>query len=427
MTEPIPEQRRVLTVLVVAQTLSGAGLAAGVTVGALLAQDMLGSTSLAGVPSALFTIGSAAAAVAVGRISQRAGRRGGLTFGYTTGAIGSAGVVAAAALDTAVLLFAALFVYGAGTATSLQARYAGADLAAPARRGRAVSTVLVATTLGAVVGPNLTTVMGDAAESWGIPRLSGPFVLSGVAYGLAAVVLWVLLRPDPLLLARSRAAAEALSGTAAETLSGTAGEDPTPAGDTPAPDRQWTPAVTAGAVVMIVTQLVMVAVMTMTPIHMRDHGHDVGATGVVIAIHVAAMFLPSPIAGMLVDRVGPYRVAAAAGLVLLASGVSAALAPPHSVAALAFALGLLGFGWSLGLVSGTALVTDAVPLESRAATQGTADLFVALAGAGGGLGSGLVVAAAGFPALALTGAAVSLAILPVLARRSAHAAQPAVR
>ncbi|MGJ5667711.1 MFS transporter [Rhodococcus aetherivorans] len=418
MTEPIPEQRRVLTVLVAAQILSGAGLAAGVTVGALLAQDMLGSTSLAGVPSALFTIGSAAAAVAVGRISQRAGRRGGLTFGYTTGAIGSAGVVAAAALDTAVLLFAALFVYGAGTATSLQARYAGADLAAPARRGRAVSTVLVATTLGAVVGPNLTTVMGDAAESWGIPRLSGPFVLSGVAYGLAAVVLWVLLRPDPLLLARSRAAAE--------TLSGTVGEDPAPAGDPPAPGRPWTPAVTAGVVVMIVTQLVMVAVMTMTPIHMRDHGHDVGATGVVIAIHVAAMFLPSPIAGMLVDRVGPYRVAAAAGLVLLVSGVSAALAPPHSVAALAFALGLLGFGWSLGLVSGTALVTDAVPLESRAATQGTADLFVALAGAGGGLGSGLVVAAAGFPALALTGAAVSLVILPVLARRSAHVAQSAV-
>ncbi|MFD5807597.1 MFS transporter [Rhodococcus aetherivorans] len=418
MTEPIPEQRRVLTVLVAAQILSGAGLAAGVTVGALLAQDMLGSTSLAGVPSALFTIGSAAAAVAVGRISQRAGRRGGLTFGYTTGAIGSAGVVAAAALDTAVLLFAALFVYGAGTATSLQARYAGADLAAPARRGRAVSTVLVATTLGAVVGPNLTTVMGDAAESWGIPRLSGPFVLSGVAYGLAAVVLWVLLRPDPLLLARSRAAAE--------TLSGTVGEDPAPAGDPPAPGRPWTPAVTAGVVVMIVTQLVMVAVMTMTPIHVRDHGHDVGATGVVIAIHVAAMFLPSPIAGMLVDRVGPYRVAAAAGLVLLASGVSAALAPPHSVAALAFALGLLGFGWSLGLVSGTALVTDAVPLESRAATQGTADLFVALAGAGGGLGSGLVVAAAGFPALALTGAAVSLVILPVLARRSAHVAQSAV-
>lgn len=148
MTEPIPEQRRVLTVLVAAQILSGAGLAAGVTVGALLAQDMLGSTSLAGVPSALFTIGSAAAAVAVGRISQRAGRRGGLTFGYATGALGSAGVVAAAALDTAVLLFAALFVYGAGTATSLQARYAGADLAAPERRGRAVSTVLVATTLG---------------------------------------------------------------------------------------------------------------------------------------------------------------------------------------------------------------------------------------------------------------------------------------
>lgn len=171
-------QRRVLAVLVSSQILSGAGLAAGITVGALLAQDMLGSTDLAGLPSALFTAGSALAAVAVGRISQARGRRPGLTAGYLTGAVGSAGVIAAAVADSPVLPFLALFVYGAGTATNLQARYAGADLAAPAHRARAVSTVLVATTLGGVVGPNLAAPTGHLADALGIPTLAGPFLVS---------------------------------------------------------------------------------------------------------------------------------------------------------------------------------------------------------------------------------------------------------
>ena len=168
-----PEQRRIVRTLVLAQVLSGAGLAAGITVGALLAQDMLGATSLAGLPIALLTVGSAAAAAGVGRLSQRLGRRAGLTTGYAVGAAGSAGVVLAAVAGNIPLLFVSLFVYGAGTATNLQARYAGADLAAPARRGRAVSTVLVATTLGGVLGPTLVAPTGRIALSWGIPALAG--------------------------------------------------------------------------------------------------------------------------------------------------------------------------------------------------------------------------------------------------------------
>ncbi len=270
-------QRRVLAVLVAAQILSGAGLAAGITVGALLAQDMLGSTRWAGLPSALFTVGSAAAAAGVGRISQRSGRRAGLTVGYLVGAVGSFGVVLAAVAGNVALLFTAFLVYGAGTATSLQARYAGADLARSAHRARAISTVLVATTVGAVAGPNLVTVMSNLAEGWGIPPLSGPFVLSGLAYVLAGTVLWALLRPDPLQLARADAPAE----------------DPTTAAtDTIEPRRTPAPVV-LGATIMVLTQLVMVAIMTMTPIHMQHHGHSVGAAGFVIAIHVAGMYLPS--------------------------------------------------------------------------------------------------------------------------------------
>jgi MFS family permease len=405
------QQKRTLAVLVIAQVFSGAGLAAGITVGALLAQDMLGATSLAGLPSALFTIGSAAAAAGVGRISQRAGRRSGLALGYLTGAVGSIGVVVAAVLDNVALLFVALFVYGAGTATNLQARYAGADLAHPARRGRAVSTVLVATTLGALAGPNLVTVMGDLATSWGVPPLAGPFILAAAAYGTAGVVLLILLRPDPLLLARRLAA------------TATAGPDPRPDG---AEQRARSRVVPVAATVMIAAQLVMVAIMTMTPIHMLAHGHGLAAAGLVIAIHVAGMYLPSPLSGWLVDRFGPRPVAAASGVTLLGAGVVAMAAPVHSVPALAAALAMLGLGWSFGLVSGTAMLASALPPATRAKAQGTVDLWIAVAGAVGGMASGLVVASTSYATLAILGGLVAAAVVPVIAVASLERT-PAVR
>ncbi|MEU9993324.1 MFS transporter [Streptomyces sp. NPDC048045] len=393
-------QRRILRVLVASQILSGAGLAAGVTVGALLAQDMLGTTGLAGLPSALFTAGSALAAVVVGRLSQIRGRRPGLAAGYLTGAVGSAGVITAAVLDDAVLLFLALFVYGAGTATNLQARYAGADLAEPGHRARAVSTVLVATTLGGVAGPNLAAPTGALAASLGIPDLAGPFLLSGAAYGLAALVLAVLLRPDPLVVARALAAAE---------------ESSTGVGAATGPTHRRRAGVTLGALVMVLTQLVMVSIMTMTPVHLHDHGHGTAASGLVIGIHIGAMYLPSPLTGWLVDRYGRLKIAAASGLTLLAAGILAATAPGDSVALLACALALLGLGWNFGLVSGTAIITDTVPLASRAKTQGTVDVSIAIAGTTGGLTSGMVVAGTSYPVLALTCGVLALATLPAVA------------
>ncbi|WP_067564970.1 MFS transporter [Nocardia acidivorans] len=414
MAAPVPDahpaQRRILIVLVAAQVLSGAGLAAGVTVGALLAQDMLGSTGLAGLPSALGTAGSALAAIAVGRISQARGRRRGLATGYSAGAVGSAGVIAAAVADNIVLLFAALFIYGAGTATTLQARYAGADVAAPAHRARAVSTVLVATTLGGVIGPNLTGLTGDLARALGIPYLTGPFLLAGVAYGSAAAVLAVWLRPDPLLLARTMNDEGGAAGTLRPRAS--AGASSPREADPPGRRRSG---VLTGALIMVVTQLVMVAIMTMTPVHMHDHGHSTAAAGLVIGIHIGAMYLPSPLTGRLVDRYGRLPITAASGVILLAAGIIAA-ASDDSLIPITVALALLGLGWNFGLITGTAIITDAVPLETRAETQGLVDVSIALAGATGGMASGVVVAVAGFPLLALGGGILALAIVPAALR-----------
>lgn len=383
------------------QVLGGAGLAAGVTVGALLAEDMLGTESLAGLPTGLFTLGSALAAYLVGGVSQRHGRRMGLGFGFIVGGAGAAGVVLAAAIDSVPLLFVALFIYGAGTATNLQARYAGTDLAAPDRRGSAVSIALVSTTIGAVAGPNLVEPLGGLATGLGLPALSGPFLLAAVAYTAAGATLVAMLRPDPLLLARSIEYASAATSSDSPVLGG--------------PEASHGPgrAAYVGATIMVLTQITMVAIMTMTPVHMREHQHGLGDVGLVIGLHIAAMYLPSPITGLMVDRFGRTAVAVASGAVLIASGVTAAASPGDSLTLTIVALMLLGLGWNFGLISGTALVVDGTSPSNRARTQGAIDVLVALAGASGGVLSGVVVAASSYATLGIVCAALTIIVLPV--------------
>ena len=405
-------QKRVLRTLVTAQIFGGAGLAAGVSVGALLAKELLGSTSSAGLPAALFTAGSAGAAVGVGRLSQRYGRRVGLATGFGFGAVGGVLVAVAAVAENVPLLLVALVVYGAGTATNLQCRYAGADLAEPARRGRAVSTVLVATTVGAVAGPNLLQVTGSLAESAGLPRLSGPFVLASLAYALAGAVLLALLRPDPLLTARRLADAAPVDAVAPD-----AAATPVVALPTGAARKR---ALVLAASGMVIAQAVMVAVMTMTPVHLGDHHHGLSAVGLTIGLHIAAMYLPSPLAGRLVDAYSPAAVTTAGGIVLIAAALLAASAGA-SASVLGVALVLLGLGWNLSLLGGTSTVTALTTLEDRARTQGNVDVGVALSGASGGLASGAVLAATSFQVLGL-GAAAFAVVVVVAAGATRHRA-----
>jgi len=391
-------QRRTLRIVVISQVLGGAGLAAGITVGALLAQDMLGTESLSGLPTALFTLGSALAAFGVGRFTHRWGRRRGLGIGFAAGGVGAVGVVAAAATDSVPLLFASLFVYGSGTATNLQARYAGTDLAPADRRGKAVSVAMVSTTLGAVAGPNLVEPLGRLAVALDIPALAGPFLLAAVAYAAAGVALLIWLRPDPYLLARELEAAQAEQAGRATTSA----VPPVGAG------------AYVGATVMVLTQLVMIAVMTMTPVHMRAHHHDLGAVGLVIGLHIAAMYLPSPLTGALVDKIGRTPIAVASGVTLLAAGAVAAIAPGSSLGLLILALVLLGLGWNFGLIAGTALVVDATVPLNRPRAQGAIDVLIALAGAGGGAVSGVLLSATSYQALSLIGGLLALVLIPVL-------------
>ncbi|SOC41528.1 MFS transporter [Ureibacillus acetophenoni] len=392
--------KRTLMVVSISQVFGGAGLAAGITVGALLAQQMLGTNAYAGLPTALFTLGSAGAALLVGRLSQSFGRRTGLTTGFLLGGLGAIGVIIAAIISNVFLLFLSLLVYGAGTATNLQARYAGTDLANVKQRATAVSLTMVFTTFGAVAGPNLVNVMGNVAVSIGVPSLAGPFILSAAAYILAGLVLFIMLRPDPLLIAK--------------TIEESKTQQPEKLHTATIEQVVNKKGIFAGATIMVLTQIVMVAVMTMTPVHMRHHGHGLGEIGLVIGFHIGSMYLPSLVTGFLVDKLGRIKMAVSAGITLLLAGIVAALAPGDSIVLLVVALSLLGLGWNFGLISGTALIVDSTETSTRAKTQGTVDVLVALSGATGGVLSGMVVAGSSYETLSVAGGILALLLIPVV-------------
>ncbi|MFF2501409.1 MFS transporter [Peribacillus sp. NPDC058075] len=392
--------KRTLIIISISQIFGGAGLAAGVTVGALLAQQMLGTDAFAGVPSGLFTLGSAGAALIVGRLSQRYGRRTGLTAGFMIGGLGAIGVITAAIINSVFLLFASLLIYGAGTATNLQARYAGTDLANNKQRATAISITMMFTTFGAVAGPNLVNVMGNFALSIGVPSLAGPFILSAAAFILAGHVLFIMLRPDPLVIARAIEASKQESNRIGYSA------------DTEQIENKR--GIMVGATIMVLTQIVMVAIMTMTPVHMRHHGHDLGEIGLVIGFHIAAMYLPSLVTGVLVDKFGRTSMAIASGATLLLAGLISAIAPGDSMILLVIALSLLGLGWNFGLISGTALIVDSTDTSNRAKTQGTVDVLIALSGASGGALSGMIVAGSSYTTLSFIGGLLSLLLIPVV-------------
>ncbi|PID22349.1 MFS transporter [Sporosarcina sp. P3] len=394
--------KRSLLVVIISQIFSGAGLAAGITVGALLIQDMTGSESLAGMPIALSTFGSAFSAYLVGRLSQRYGRRLGLGAGFITGGVGAFGVIFAVMSGSLAVLFIFLFIYGAGTSSNLQARYAGTDLADEKQRATAVSVALVSTTVGAVAGPNLVLPMGHVASFIGIPSLTGVFLLAGVAYVLSGLTFLLFLRPDPLLVAREIELAEQKERI--ESIEGHVAHQ-----HTANKMGIW-----VGAIVLVLSHGVMVAIMTMTPVHMQHHGASISGIGLVIGLHIAGMYLPSIFTGVLVDRIGRPIMVIASGVTLALAGILAAYVAGESIVWMSVSLTLLGIGWNFGLISGTAIVIDSTDVLTRAKIQGSIDVFVALAGTVGGLASGIVVAFLGFSMLSFLGTYISLLLIPLI-------------
>ena len=391
-------QRRVIVVLAAAQAFSGFGVATAAAVSPVAAATMSGSTVIGGAAATAMVLGAAASSLLIARIAGWAGRRPALTLGYLLGGVGAVGAALGSALGSWPLMLAALLPFGAGSAAGLAARFAATDLAPAGRKARALGVVMWATTVGAVAGPALAGPVAHAAHAarWG--AASGPLVLSAVAFGLAAVVVGTWLRPDPLLLARTKVTESGGRATAAPTVSRRA---------------LWaSPRARLGVSGIGLAQLVMVGLMSMAPVHMTHVGSSLTVVGLVISVHMAGMFALAPVFGWLADRVGSVRVLAI-GLLLLVVGSSvAAVADGHQASLLAVAMSALGLGWSAALVAGSSLVIEAVALAQRTAVQGWVDVAMSLSGAAGGIVAGLALTRTSYGVLA--GAAAVL-VLPLLA------------
>ena len=380
-------QKRTILTLVATQAVGAMGITIGIATASLLARDLSGSESMAGLSQTTQVLGAAVAAYVLGRVMDARGRRFGLVAGYVLGAAGGLLAVLAGVVGSMTLLLVGAVLLGATTAANNGARYAATDLAPARSRARALSVVVWATTFGAVIGPNLTGVAEIFSDSVGIPVLTGPFAIGSMGMLAAALVVGVFLRPDPLLVAREGAPpAEKAKGTSWRRAIAVIRERP---------------ALAAAVVGQAAAHATMVAVMVMTPLHMEHGGAGLEIIGLVISGHVLGMFAFAPIAGWLADRVGRADVMALGGGVLLVSLVLCAAAPEGSSGRIFVGLFLLGLGWSLATIAAATSVADHTPIEVRADVQGTADLIMGVAAAAAGAVSGVVVDLAGYPALAL--------------------------
>lgn len=404
-----PIQRRTLSVLVVSQALGGLGTTIGVAVAAILAEDVSGSEKLAGLVQTGQVLGAAVASYLLARVMGQHGRRIGLLLGYGVGALGAATCVLGGSIRSFPVLLAGGVLLGANSATNYQSRYAAADLATPETKGRALSIVLWATTVGAVLGPNLTGPAGDVAVQVGLPRLTGPFAFSVVVVLAAAMVVGVLLRPDPLLLARERVGVVAApTGTSWQRVP-----------EVVAAHR----AVPAGMAALSAGHAVMVAVMVMTPLHMHHGGATLEIIGIVISVHVLGMFFFSPLIGLASDRFGARSVLVGGAVLLLVAAALSGTSPSGASWHIGAGLFLLGVGWSCSTVAGSALITAATPIEARTDVQGMADLVMNGSAALAGVLAGLVMDGWGFGALNLFAGVLSLGVLgAALAARTANRA-----
>ena len=373
-------------------------LFAAFTLGPLVSDEITGSDALSGLPGASSVIGVAAGAAFLSAVMARRGRREGLQLGYFLGTVGGVGAAFAIELSAFVPLLVAMVLIGVSHAGNQLARFAAADMHSPERRGTVLSWIVWASTIGAVAGPNLLRPMQPIARALGLPRSSGGFVLAAVLCACALVGSTVWLRPDPRVIA---------------------GEDTSGAGvDRTKVFEMWSlPRVQVALAAMVTSQITMLAIMTVTPLHIRHAGQSLTTVGIVMSSHFVGMFGLAPVAGKFVDRLGSIRVILF-GLALLNIGaVMAAVLPASTGAAFSLPLVVLGLGWSCSFVAGSALLAGGLSYSERARLQGSVDALVWSFSAVASLGAGLVVAGPGFAALCIGGAALMVLPMTLVARR----------
>lgn len=370
-------QSRVVKTLITAQVLNGVGVAGTVAAGSLLVASITDSETLAGLAQTFSVLGAAVMALPLARLTNKGGRRLALSAGLITGLIGSLFAITGGSTENIYLMLMGSFLVGAASAAGYQARFAATDLATPDRSAKQLSLVVWGSTIGAVTGPNLMEPSGRLAEGFGLPRLVGPYIVSAVTLGLAVLVIYLFLRPDPYLTAHkdARDAGLLIKKSFKETFG----------------HIKTHPAALFAIYSIAIGHLVMVAVMVMTPVHMKHVDVTLQVIGFVISIHVLGMYAFSPVVGYLTDKLGRVAVIQIGVALLLISTVVSGTAAAENAIQLGIGLFFLGLGWSCTLIAGSALLSESVSDEMRPSSQGASDLVMNLMGAAGGALAGIII------------------------------------
>ena len=369
-------QEKTVKVLAAAQILNGVGVAGTVAAGSLLVASITESETLAGLAQTSSVLGAAALALPLARLTARGGRRLALSAGFVAGVVGSLFAIYGGSQKNIFFMLLGTFLVGAASAAGYQARFAAVDLATNETRAKQLSFVVWGSTVGAVTGPNLMEPAGNLAESIGLPRLTGPYVVSAATLSLAILVIQLFLRPDPFLTAMSQ------SGLVTK-----------PKGATKAALRHIRSNDRAMFAILSIAigHVAMVSIMVMTPVHMAHVDVTLTIIGLVISVHVLGMYAFSPMVGALSDRLGRVRVIQIGVITLLLSSIISGIARADDAITLGIGLFLLGLGWSCTLIAGSAFLTESVSPEMKTSSQGASDLVMNLSGAGGGALAGVII------------------------------------
>jgi len=394
------QARRITGALFVGQSLGSAGTVAAATVAAIVGAELSGLTSLAGVTAAVNQAGIAVGSLVWSRLSDRLGRRGALSLGLLTGAAGAALAMVGVAAGSLALVLLGLAVSGSGNASVQLGRFVAAEVTPRAQRARAIATVVLGGTVGSVLGPALVAPTGRLMQSLGYSEIAGPYVATACGFLLTAALFFAFLRPEPKALGAALGALE--RGRSEEAPARTVREG------------LRDPSVRAAVTCIVTSQMVMVGLMQMTSLHMHDHHHPLGNIALVFSSHTFGMFAFSVVSGWLADRWGRKPVATLGAVLLLAACALAPLSP--EVPPLAFALFLLGLGWNLCYVAGSALLSDRLSTAEKGRMQGFNDLLMGGSAATAALVGGPVLAPAGYTAMAMLGFVACLPLLVLVAR-----------
>ncbi len=387
----MPRRCLLLATLFAAQVGGSTGHSIGMAVGGIMAASITGTNAWSGVPVAVGALGAALASWPLSRLMGRFGRRPGLAIGYGLAVVGAVLGMAGVLTSSFVLFLVGMTLFGISNTSNLLARYAAADITPAGQRGRAMGLIVWGSTVGAIVGPNLMGPAVRVGALLGLSPVGSAFLISVAGYGLSAILVQLLLRPDPLAIARRLEAP--------------------PAGTTAEPARRLgaivkEPRVRIAFGTLMAAQLVMIGTTSTSPVYLHDHGHHVGTIGLAVAMHLGGMYVASPLSGWLSDRFGRGVMIAAGGLVLLLAMAVAGLAPGSDSALVMVGLFLNGVGWNFAFVAGSALLTDALSPNERTSIQGLADLAMGLLGAFGSAAGGVILGTLGFGVLNALGAAV---------------------